>query len=182
MVYSVLRRPDNGDAKLKYLVVAQDRVQALHKYLEDHEEVASLAGKYLAGLQYAHLFAPLHPSEPATALPIIAASHVTPDSGTGLVHCAPAHGAEDYAAFRSAGLLASGMVCHVDGVGAFSADVADIVGTKAAENLIGKPVLGEGSKAVVDILKTMQGVLVGVERIKHRYPYDWKTGEPVIVT
>lgn len=140
------------------------------------------SGEHLAGLGYLPLFTPLHGSAPPVALPIIPASYVTSDSGTGLVHCAPAHGAEDYAAFRSAGLLASGMVCHVDPIGTFSPEVADVMGAEAAENLVGRAVLGEGSKAVVNLLRTMEDVLIGVERIKHRYPYDWKTGEPVIVT
>ncbi|KZP15924.1 isoleucyl-tRNA synthetase [Athelia psychrophila] len=182
MIYSVLKRPKNNGADPSYSVVAQDRVDALQKYLEGYEEVATLAGKHLAGLSYLPLFTALHGSAPTVGLPIIPASHVTSDSGTGLVHCAPAHGAEDYAAFRSSGLLASGMVCHVDPIGAFSPEIADVMGAVAAEGLVGQAVLGEGNKAVVNLLRTMEEVLIGVERIKHRYPYDWKTGEPVIVT
>jgi isoleucyl-tRNA synthetase len=36
---------------------------------------------------------------------------------------------------------------------------------------------------MVELLRSLgEEVLYGVEKIKHRYPYDWKTGEPVIVT
>ena len=116
------------------------------------------------------------------------ASHVTPDSGTGLVHVAPAHGQEDYNVFRSSFLFASsgsspGMVCHVDGEGRYIPTIANVVGKEVAELLVGKEVLKAGGKAIVDILKSMDcGVLWGVEKTKHRYPYDWKTNEPVIVT
>lgn len=101
---------------------------------------------------------------------------------------APAHGQEDYIAFRSLSLLSPsdsspGMVCHVDGQGKYIPTIAEVVGKEAAESLVGKEVLKAGGKAVVDILKSMNGgVLWGVEKIKHRYPYDWKTNEPVIIT
>lgn len=75
------------------------------------------------------------------------------------------------------------MICHVDGAGQFTAEVAEVVGKEAGEELVGKEVLKAGGKAVVDLLRVMGGgVLLAVEKIKHRYPYDWKTGEPVIVT
>lgn len=105
------------------------------------------------------------------------------------MHCAPAHGAEDYNAFRSLGLLdpssstSLDLICHVDGEGKFSPEIIEVVGEEAGRELVGKEVLKAGGKAVVDLLRTMgDDVLLGVEKIKHRYPYDWKTGEPVIVT
>jgi isoleucyl-tRNA synthetase len=117
------------------------------------------------------------------AMKIIPASHVTADSGTGLVHCAPAHGAEDYMAFRSLGLISNleNMICHVNADGNFTKDVASVVGQKAAMLLLGQQVLGEGGRAIVEMLKKMD-CLVKVKRIKHRYPYDWRTDKPIIVT
>lgn len=117
---------------------------------------------------------------------MIGASHVTALSGTGLVHCAPAHGHEDYEAFHTLGLLTHGaeggnILCHVNPKGQFAPDVADVVGPGFAERLVGKGVLGDGNKAMVSLLKEMNRVLK-IERIKHRYPYDWKTNEPIIVT
>lgn len=123
---------------------------------------------------------------------IISSSHVTSDSGTGLVHCAPAHGDEDYNVFRSYGLISSGaqpsssspdsneMVCHVN-EGLFSEKVANVVGPVAAQKLIGQPVLEEGSRAVVELLK-QAGRVLAVKRYSHKYPYDWKTDKPIIVT
>lgn len=114
---------------------------------------------------------------------IIPALHVTSESGTGLVHCAPAHGAEDYHAFRALNLLSSpnSMICHVDGEGKFSGGVTDILGSEVAREIEGKEVLGDGSRGVVKVLKRLDR-LVKIKRIKHRYPYDWKTDKPIIVT
>ena len=73
------------------------------------------------------------------------------------------------------------MICHVDSDGNFSKDVASVVGQDAAKLLHGQPVLGDGSKAIVNMLKET-GHLVKIKRIKHRYPYDWRTDKPIIVT
>ena len=116
---------------------------------------------------------------------MIPSSHVTPDTGTGAVHCAPAHGDEDYNVFRSLGLLsssgsASGLLCHVDVTGRFTEEVADVVGYHAARDLVGQDVLKGGGKAMVALLEKT-GALRKIERIRHSYPYDWRTDEPIIV-
>ena len=138
-------------------------------------------GSELVNVSYTPIFSKLAPaSEP---LKIISASHVTAESGTGLVHCAPAHGAEDYNAFLSLGLISTShnIICHVDKEGQFNREVANVVGDDAAGKLVGRAVLTDGSRAVVELLREM-GRLVKIQRIKHRYPYDWKTNEPIIVT
>ena len=86
-------------------------------------------------------------------------------------------------AFRSLGLISNSehIICHVDSDGNFSKDVASVVGQEAVRLLQGQQVLGDGSKAIVEMLKEM-GHLVKIKRIKHRYPYDWRTDRPIIVT
>lgn len=129
---------------------------------------------------YRPIFSSLTAQNP---LKIIPATHVTSESGTGLVHCAPAHGAEDYHAFQSLDLLSNpdDMICHVDGEGKFSRSVIDVLGFEAAKEVQDKEVISDGSKSIVDILKRLNR-LVKIKRIKHRYPYDWKTDKPIIVT
>lgn len=183
LIYTIVR----SSRQSGLLVVAKDRLSALDRVLgspEEIEVIAELPGSGLVGLGYRGIFATT-PGDASSNSPnprVIPATHVTSDSGTGLVHCAPAHGAEDYLAFRSQGLLSSGMLCHVDGEGKFSQRVTDVVPPElGGEALVGLEVLKGGSKAIVKILEEC-GALLGVERIKHRYPYDWKTNEPVIVT
>lgn len=182
LIYTVVRSPRQSGL----LVVAKDRLSALERVLgppEEIEVIAELPGSGLVGLGYRGIFATGEASsDSSNDLSVIPATHVTSDSGTGLVHCAPAHGAEDYLAFRSQGLLSSGMLCHVDGEGKFSQRVTDVVPPElGGEAPVGLEVLKGGSKAIVKILEGC-GSLLAVERIKHRYPYDWKTNEPVIVT
>lgn len=99
------------------------------------------------------------------------------------MHSAPAHGAEDYNAFRELGLLdkKEEILCHVGGAGEFTTQVAEIVGDDGARGLIGESVLDGGSRKVVQLLKDI-GALVKIQRIKHRYPYDWRTDKPIIMT
>ncbi|KAF9226386.1 isoleucyl-tRNA synthetase [Gyrodon lividus] len=186
LIYAIVRSP----RQVGLLVVAKDRLSALEHVLgpiNEIEAITEVQGSELIGLGYRGIFSSppkgnTHPTPPCPDLRIIPASYVTSDSGTGLVHCAPAHGAEDYLAFRAQSLLGSGMLCHVDGKGKFSQRVMDIVPGKAGgEDLVGLEVLKAGPKAVVKLLEN-RGALLAVERVKHRYPYDWKTNEPVIVT
>jgi isoleucyl-tRNA synthetase len=114
---------------------------------------------------------------------IIPAPHVTSTSGTGLVHCAPAHGPDDYAAFKALSLLSSSsMICHVGLDGKFTPDILGIVGEEHSKKLVGVEVLKGGSEAMLSVLRDMNAVsFLHEEKIKHRYPYDWKTGEPTII-
>ncbi|KAG6909906.1 hypothetical protein DXG01_014426 [Tephrocybe rancida] len=177
MTYSIIRR--NGQES-SATILAQDRVTPLADILGEVEIIGEVQGSDLIDVAYTPIFNSLGPS--TSPLTIIPASHVTADSGTGLVHCAPAHGAEDYHAFLALNLVSTSknMICHVDGEGKFTSDVADVVG-ESASILVGHDVLGDGSRAVVELLKKI-GALVKVQRFKHRYPYDWKTDKPIIVT
>ncbi|KAI0293979.1 tRNA synthetases class I-domain-containing protein [Russula brevipes] len=200
LTYALINTPERTDGDTCALIVALERLDALSKILGKVEIVAKIRGRCieivlsglyslshigseLAGARYRPLFASLAPDATSESLAVIASNHVTPDSGTGLVHCAPAHGPEDYNLFREKGLISStsSVVCHVGEGGLFTSEVAQIVGKEAGETLARHPVLDSGSRSIVSLLKDM-GRLLRVERFKHRYPYDWKTDRPVIVT
>jgi isoleucyl-tRNA synthetase len=174
------------------MIVAEERLEALSAFLGSVDILTKVEGMFellslcsslmihIAGRDLLNAtYKPIFPAS-TQSLPIINAAHVTSQSGTGLVHCAPAHGAEDYEALRDLNSTTS-LICHVDGKGQFVSDVADVVGPEFAKRLAGKEVLGDGNKEMVAILKEM-GCLVKIQRIKHRYPYDWRTKEPIIVT
>ncbi|KAI0702048.1 isoleucyl-tRNA synthetase [Cerioporus squamosus] len=200
MWYRLVSVKDEGGRE-SALVYAVERDEALQHvpglFASPPVVLGEIEGSDLVGSSYRPIFAPLHQSPSAlSSLPVIASSHVTNDSGTGLVHCAPAHGAEDYSVMQALGLISSSLtrtladatrtvsdgseiVCHVNGVGQFTEDVADVVGKDSALELVAKDVLGEGGRAIVGLL-TKIGALRKVQRFKHRYPYDWKTDKPVI--
>ncbi|KAJ3532236.1 hypothetical protein NMY22_g7819 [Coprinellus aureogranulatus] len=176
MVYALVR---SGNA---VYIVAEERLEYLSDVLGEAEVLVKITGAELVGTTYRPIFGELPGASQATKN-VMPAAHVTSESGTGLVHCAPAHGTEDYQAFRSLGLISNAhqMLCHVGSAGEFIEGVSEVVGRDAAAKLVKKSVLKDGSKAAVDLLRDV-GQLVKVKRIKHRYPYDWKTNEPIILT
>ena len=141
-----------------------------------------IPGSDISNAFYRPLFAQL--SNATASFPILPSPHVTPETGTGLVHCAPAHGQEDYALFRALGLVDTtspdALVCHVDGAGKFTPRVTEVLGKDTGAMLEGREVLYAGGKIMVKLLEEI-GVLRKMEKIKHRYPYDWKTDKPVII-
>ncbi|KAF5318460.1 hypothetical protein D9619_010660 [Psilocybe cf. subviscida] len=156
-----------------FIIVADELLDSLSGVLGDVRVHGRVRGSDIIGARYMPIF-----PESTTPLPIIGAKHFTSTSGTGLAHCAPAHGAEDYETLRDS---VADLICHVDGNGEFPLEIADIVGATHSEQLIGKNVLGEGNKEMVALLKSL-GRVVKMQKIKHRYPYDWRTKQPIIVT
>ena len=172
------------------LVLAEARLQPMEEIVGPLRVVAELTGTFtcptrlmnagqdLVGTRYTHTF---HPSTSSAPRPVVfASSHVTSESGTGLVHSAPAHGHEDYAAFQKAGLLPPELRCPIDDEGCFTSEVAIWAEVDAATSLVGKNVLGDAVPAVIDLLRE-QNALLAEETIEHRYPHDWKSKEPVII-
>lgn len=107
----------------------------------------------------------------ARQAPILLAPHVTDDSGTGLVHTAPGHGVEDFEAVQASAPHLP-VLCPVDGAGRF----LESVGTRLA----GREVLADGNKEVIAMLGEA-GTLLARDTITHRYPYDWRTKQPVLI-
>jgi isoleucyl-tRNA synthetase len=101
---------------------------------------------------------------------------VSSTSGTGLVHSAPAHGAEDYAAYRSySASAARDLLCPVDEDGKFTEALPTF-----RERLSGLPVLDQGTNEVITILEECDALVKEV-KIRHSYPHDWRTKKPIIV-
>ncbi|MBK7357199.1 isoleucine--tRNA ligase [Propionivibrio sp.] len=102
---------------------------------------------------------------------IICGSHVTLEAGTGLVHTAPAHGADDYQIGKVYGLP---VVNPVGDDGKFLAATPPL----SVSPLAGKSVW-EANPLVVQELET-QGRLLKMERITHSYPHCWRHKTPII--
>ncbi|HUJ38173.1 MAG TPA: isoleucine--tRNA ligase [Hyphomicrobium sp.] len=115
-------------------------------------------------------------------VPLLDGDHVTDDTGTGFVHTAPGHGADDYNIWtaNAAALKARG----IDPTIPFTVD-ADGVMTKEAPGFTGKRVLtekgdkGDANDAVIKAL-VEANALIARGRLKHQYPHSWRSKKPVI--
>ena len=129
------------------------------------------------GLVTAHPLAALDPGY-GFDVPLIAAEHVTDDAGTGFVHTAPGHGAEDYLAWIKAGHRE--IPETVDPDGAYYPHVPLFGGLKVLETegkKAGK--FGPANGAVMDKL-IEAGNLLARGRLEHSYPHSWRSKAPVI--
>ncbi|MDB5476011.1 MAG: ileS [Phenylobacterium sp.] len=112
------------------------------------------------------------------AVPLLAGDHVTDDAGTGFVHTAPGHGADDYLVWLAHGHRE--IPETVDPDGAYYPHVALFAGLKVLETE-GKKAgrFGPANAAVMDRL-IEAGNLLARGRLEHSYPHSWRSKAPVI--
>jgi isoleucyl-tRNA synthetase len=111
-------------------------------------------------------------------VPMLAGDHVTDDAGTGFVHTAPGHGADDYMVWLAHGHRE--IPETVDPDGAYYPGVPLFAGLKVLETegkKAGK--FGSANPAVMDKL-IEAGALLARGRIEHSYPHSWRSKAPVI--
>ncbi|HET6529964.1 MAG TPA: isoleucine--tRNA ligase [Actinoplanes sp.] len=97
---------------------------------------------------------------------VVLAEYVTTDDGTGLVHQAPAFGADDLATARAYGI---GMVNPIEPDGRFAAGVP----------LVGGIFFKNADEKLVEDLRA-RGLLLRDEPYQHSYPHCWRCHTPLI--
>ena len=160
--YSLVVDEESG----KQIYLATER---LDQYQGDSEfrVVKTLLGKDLVGRRYEPVFDYFANKADEGAFVVISGDYVTTDSGTGLVHQAPAFGEEDYKAFQAAGLEA--FACPVSLHGEFTDEVPDFAGRHVKE----------ADKDIISALKA-KGALYRQDVIQHSYPYCYRSDTPLI--
>ena len=130
-----------------------------------------------SGLECAHPLAPLS-SGYGFSVPLLAGDHVTDDAGTGFVHTAPGHGADDFEVWRAHGHHE--VPDTVDPDSAYYEHVPLFAGLKVIETE-GKKTgrFGPANPAVIEKL-IEAGALLARGRTEHSYPHSWRSKAPVI--
>ena len=143
------------------LLFAKDRVQPFADELkiEVRGTRGSWKGRELEGLQFQHPFLDLR-------VPGVLADYVTLDQGSGIVHTAPGHGAEDFQTGQRYGLES---YAPQDDDGRFLEGLPEYKG---------KTVL-EANPIIIELLGK-RGMLVGQGKLTHSYPHCWRCHNPVI--
>ncbi|MEJ5262318.1 MAG: isoleucine--tRNA ligase [Ignavibacterium sp.] len=146
----------------KVLILAKDRLSVIDG---DYEILEEMKGKDLLGLEYEQLFD--YCDVDRKAFYVIEGDFVSTEDGSGIVHIAPAFGADDYEVSKKYNLP---MLQPVTRSGVFTDEVTDFAGqfVKDADNGI--------------ILKLKkEGKLYKKETILHTYPFSWRHQDvPVI--
>lgn len=143
------------------LVVAEALMESVAERcdLQELQRLASFPGKALEHLQLKHPFY-------EKTVPVILGEHVTTDAGTGCVHTAPDHGADDFAVGAKYGI---GTLNYVDENGVYSERV---------ETFAGEHVYKVEPKIIA--LLESRGALLHQEKFVHSYPHCWRTKSPLI--
>ena len=142
------------------LVVAKDLAEDVFKTLDlSYELLKEFKG---TELEYTHY---QHPFLDRKGL-VMNADYVTIDAGTGAVHTAPGHGADDYNYSLKYNI---GILSPVDDKGHMTKEAGKYEGMFYAK----------ASKAIVEDL-TESGHMLYHTTFVHSYPHDWRSKKPVI--
>ena len=150
----------------RVIILAEARREAVTRS-RDTEVVGRLKGAELVGKRYEPMFPYFAGYEEDGAFVVLEDAYVTTDSGTGIVHQAPAFGEDDFRVLRAAGITAA--PCPVDMAGQFTAEVTDFAGRHVKE-------------ADRDIIRHLKdtGHLYIQDVINHSYPFCPRSETPII--
>lgn len=153
--YSVVKVND------ECLVVATDLLENTMKAakIEDYEVIATYKGTELEGMLCQHPFLDRQSI-------VILGDHVTLEAGTGCVHTAPGHGAEDFQVCQKYKIPT---VVPVDSKGYMTKEAGPFEGMYYEKS----------NAAIIDRLKA-DNRLLAAEKIIHQYPHCWRCKDPII--
>ena len=174
--YLVIRVDQAGESSRarpgETLLVAEPLVAELaaRAGVARHSIVDRVPGEALAGTVAAH---PLRGQGYDFDVPLLAAGFVEADQGTGLVHIAPGHGADDYELGQANGLP---LPDTVSADGRYLANVPLFAG-RSIYRPDGKP--GDANEAVIAAIDAAGGLLARATLV-HSYPHSWRSKAPLI--
>ena len=151
------------------LILAKDRVTAcLETYGLTGQVLGICQGIALTKLRFKH---PLFNSDPGyqRTAPVYCADYVTTESGTGIVHCAPAYGDEDFKSCKSNGMVDKEIINPVMGNGVYASTLP----------LFGGQFIWKANPIIVEALKAA-GSLLHVYQFEHSYMHCWRHKTPII--
>tara|TARA_R110000850_G_scaffold91742_4_gene194508 strand:- start:4718 stop:7531 length:2814 start_codon:yes stop_codon:yes gene_type:complete len=153
--YSLVRMQQAG-----LVILATDMVEGVAKRWEDEAEIlATIPGEQLENARATHPFA-------GREVPVICGDHVSLEAGTGLVHTAPAHGADDYSVGQRYKLPVDNPVMSS---GVFAEGTPLVAGQHVR-------------KADEIVLAGLEerGALVRRASMTHSFPHCWRHKSPLI--
>jgi isoleucyl-tRNA synthetase len=157
------------DAGTKLLILANDRVEdCLNAYGLEGKIIATCQGAALGGLAFKHPLFNADPGYQRTA-PIYLAEYVTLDSGTGVVHSAPAYGEEDFKSCKAHGLQDKDILNPVMGNGVYASTLPLFSGQHIW-------------KANPEVVKALEacGTLFKSVNLNHSYMHCWRHKTPIV--
>ncbi len=163
--YILIELHDEGDFKNKKIVIAEALLDSVIKdcSIENFQLIKKFKGKDLKDTICKHPFFKLGYEYD---IPMLEARFVTTEQGTGIVHCAPSHGPDDFNLCLNHGIKA---IETVDGDGKYTKNVQLFEGIH----------IFKANPIVIEKLKEQKQLLSNGELV-HSYPHSWRSKAPLV--
>lgn len=148
------------------LILAKERLDEVGKGKTLHV-LEEMQGSDLNGREYEPLFPYFADLKDQGAFRILSDDYVSTESGTGIVHLAPAFGEDDFRIFKAAGIDA--LVCPIDMEGKFTSEVSDFEGQHVKD----------ADKDIIRYLKDRKRLYIQ-DVVVHSYPFCPRSDTPII--
>jgi isoleucyl-tRNA synthetase len=163
--YCLIQLEDKQDFVNKKIVVAKELLQSVIKecQIEKFKEVKKFKGQELEGTICNHPFLELGYDY---EVPMLEARFVTTEQGTGVVHCAPSHGPDDFNLCLNHGIKA---IETVDGDGKYTKNISIFEGIH----------IFKANPIIIEKLKEQKKLLFSGQLV-HSYPHSWRSKAPLV--
>ncbi|MDA8737836.1 isoleucine--tRNA ligase [Candidatus Pelagibacter bacterium] len=163
--YVLIQLNDDGDFKNRKIVIAEALLDSVTKEcsIKDYKEIKKFKGKDFKDTICKHPFFNLGYEYD---IPMLEARFVTTEQGTGIVHCAPSHGPDDFNLCLNHGIKA---IETVDGDGKYTNNVHLFEGNH----------IFKANPIVIEKLKEQKNLLANGE-LTHSYPHSWRSKAPLV--
>ena len=163
--YSLIQIIDEGNYKNKKIVIAEALIDSVVKDcgIKNFKNIAKFKGKDFKETICKHPFFDLGYEHD---IPMLEARFVNIDQGTGIVHCAPSHGPDDFNLCLKNGIKA---IETVDGDGKYTKNVDLFEGIH----------IFKSNPIVIEKLKEQNKLLSSGELV-HSYPHSWRSKAPLV--
>jgi len=163
--YLLIEINDEGDFKNEKIVLAEALLDSVIKECEikNYKNLKKFKGKDFKGTVCQHPFFDMGYDYD---IPMLEARFVTTEQGTGIVHCAPSHGPDDFNLCLNNGIKA---IETVDGDGKY---------TKIVKLFEGVHIF-KANPIVIEKLK-IQKKLLSKGELVHSYPHSWRSKAPLV--
>ncbi len=152
-------------SEIKKIVIAEALLESVIKYcnIKNFKTIKKFRGKDFKGTLCKHPFFDLGYKYD---IPMLEARFVTTEQGTGIVHCAPSHGPDDFNLCLNHGIKA---IESVDGDGKYTKNIPLFEGLH----------IFKSNSLVIDKLKEQKKLLSNGELV-HSYPHSWRSKAPLV--
>ncbi len=163
--YLIIQISDNGNFKNKKIIVAEALLDSVLKdcQIKEFKNLKKFKGKDLKDTICQHPFFDLGYDYD---IPMLDARFVTTEQGTGIVHCAPSHGPDDFNLCLNNGIKA---IETVDDDGKYTKNVSLFEGLH----------IFKANPIVIEKLKEQNNLLSNGELV-HSYPHSWRSKAPLV--